>query len=422
MSQKAEKPVLSGQRIKTRKRDEKEKYDPTGFRDAIISGLDKCANDPEAISKFLDTAGGKIDYRRYGEVLFDILIAGGLLVPGGSIAQDGDGPFKTDACIFSAPNDIDMEVMKSWEQIFIKLMRRYKYLEKIFQDEIKKILLFIKYFSAEDRRKLSLMISLWIYNGAIPFNVVLALNNPHLIKDNLALDFIIDIFKWWRQEKGLASLHSAIKKSNIESHLLSFVPDNKQSQTYFRNAFVESGLEEILKLYDDQHQQLAKKQLQQLLLDSLNDNKPMKETIAEVKEFATRENISEHEVVCIVWSTVMSMAEWNKKEELVADQALRHLKAYTSLFSAFTTQARSELSLVLKVQDFCYSNMVFMRTFQKIILLFYKTDVVSEQVILKWYKQDYSVKGKMMFLDQMKQFVEWLQNAEEESDSDASSD
>lgn len=79
MSQKAEKPVLSGQRIKTRKRDEKEKYDPTGFRDAVIQGLDKAGNDLEAVSKYLDAAGSKLDYRRYGEALFDILIAGGLL-------------------------------------------------------------------------------------------------------------------------------------------------------------------------------------------------------------------------------------------------------------------------------------------------------------------------------------------------------
>jgi len=79
MSQKAEKPVLSGQRIKTRKRDEKEKYDPIGFRDAVIQGLEKTGSDLEAVSKFLDSAGSKLDYRRYGEVLFDILIAGGLL-------------------------------------------------------------------------------------------------------------------------------------------------------------------------------------------------------------------------------------------------------------------------------------------------------------------------------------------------------
>lgn len=59
--------------------DEKEKYDPAGFRDAVLQGLNKAGTDLEAVSKFLDTAGSKLDYRRYGETLFDILIAGGLL-------------------------------------------------------------------------------------------------------------------------------------------------------------------------------------------------------------------------------------------------------------------------------------------------------------------------------------------------------
>jgi eIF4-gamma/eIF5/eIF2-epsilon len=44
-------------------------------------------------------------------------------------------------------------------------------------------------------------------------------------------------------------------------------------------------------------------------------------------------------------------------------------------------------------------------------------DVLSEEVILRWYKEGHSGKGKMMFLDQMKKFIEWLQNAEEESES-----
>ncbi|CAG9862299.1 unnamed protein product [Phyllotreta striolata] len=422
MSQKVEKPVLSGQRIKTRKRDEKERYDPTGFRDAIISGLDKCAKDFEAISRYLDSAGNKLDYRRYGESLFDILIAGGILVPGGTLSQEGDGPYRTEACIFNSPNEINMEIMKNWEQVFIKLMRRYKYLEKIFQDEIKKILLFVKYFLPSDRKKLSVMVYIWIANGSIPFTAVLVLNNSHLVKDHLALDFLIDVFKAWRQEKGVNSLYSAIKKSNIESHLTSFIPDTKQSQLYFRNAFQDNGLEEILKLYNDQHQQLAKKELQVLLADSLNESKPLRDIINEIKEIGLRDNILEHETVCIIWTTVMDIPEWSKKEELVTEQAVRHLKYYTNLFAAFTESARSELSLLLKVQDYCYSNMTFMKAFQKIIMLFYKMDVISEQTILKWYKQDYNVKGKMMFVEQMKEFINWLQNAEEESDSDGESE
>ena len=40
-------------------------------------------------------------------------------------------------------------------------------------------------------------------------------------------------------------------------------------------------------------------------------------------------------------------------------------------------------------------------------------EVVSEDVILKWFKDGHSQKGKSVFLEQMKGFVEWLQNAEE---------
>uniref|UniRef100_A0A2K5R184 eIF5-mimic protein 1 n=6 Tax=Simiiformes TaxID=314293 RepID=A0A2K5R184_CEBIM len=45
-------------------------------------------------------------------------------------------------------------------------------------------------------------------------------------------------------------------------------------------------------------------------------------------------------------------------------------------------------------------------------------DVLSEEAILKWYKEAHVAKGKSVFLDQMKKFVEWLQNAEEESESE----
>lgn len=139
--------------------DEKEKYDPIGFRDAVISGLEATGGDLEAISKYLDGAGNKLDYRRYGEVLFDILIAGGLLVPGGSISQDGEKP-STECCIFTAAED--MEAMHQHEQVFVKLMRRYKYLEKMFEEEMKKVLIFIKGFTPSERLKLARMTALWI--------------------------------------------------------------------------------------------------------------------------------------------------------------------------------------------------------------------------------------------------------------------
>lgn len=414
MSQKAERPVLSGQRIKTRKRDEREKNDPTGFRDAVIAGLE-AAEDLEQISKFLDSAGNKLDYRRYGEVLFDILIAGGLLVPGGSISQDGEKPH-TDRCLFAAPED--MESMRNHEQIFTRLMRRYKYLEKMFEEEMKKVLIFIKGFTPLERIKLARMTALWIANNSVPPHVLLVLNNEHLTKDGLALEFLLEVFVTFKKEKGTAPLVATLRKGGLDNRLLDFLPINKRSEEHLKAVFIEKELSDIFKLHKAQASQEAKRELTQLLIDDINDNKTTKDIIADVKDMATKSNIPEHEVIGLIWSTIMSLAEWNKKEELVAEQAMKHLRSYTQLFGAFSTTQKAEMALILKVQEFCYENMNFMKAFQKIVLMFYKTEVVSEDSILKWYKEGHSNKGKMHFLEQMKQFIEWLQNAEEETESE----
>lgn len=47
-------------------------------------------------------------------------------------------------------------------QIFTRLMRRYKYLEKMFEEEMKKVLIFIKGFTPLERIKLARMTALWI--------------------------------------------------------------------------------------------------------------------------------------------------------------------------------------------------------------------------------------------------------------------
>ena len=117
MSQKAQKPIFSGQRLKTRKRDEKEKYDPSSFRDAIILGLKESSNDLEQVSKFLDSGGSRFDYRRYAEVLFDILFTGGQLAPGGGNVH-GDQS-RAEICVFNAEENV--ETLKAFYEVFYKL-------------------------------------------------------------------------------------------------------------------------------------------------------------------------------------------------------------------------------------------------------------------------------------------------------------
>lgn len=78
-------------------------------------------------------------------------------------------------------------------QIFIKLVRRYKYLEKMFEEEMKKVLVFIKGFQPIERVKLARMTALWIGNGFVTPQVLSVLNNEHLIKDGVALEFLLEL-------------------------------------------------------------------------------------------------------------------------------------------------------------------------------------------------------------------------------------
>ena len=80
--------------------DEKKQYDPIGFRDAILEGLEACGSDLEAVSKFLDVSGSKLDYRRYGVNLIEILIAGGLLGKHTALILRDEIPFLINLILF----------------------------------------------------------------------------------------------------------------------------------------------------------------------------------------------------------------------------------------------------------------------------------------------------------------------------------
>ncbi|KAG3274950.1 basic leucine zipper and W2 domains 1 [Ictidomys tridecemlineatus] len=322
-------------------------------------------------AKFLDASGAKLDYRRYAETLFDILVAGGMLAPGGTLADD---MMRTHVCVFAAQEDL--ETMQAFAQVFNKLIRRYKYLEKGFEDEVKKLLLFLKGFSESERNKLAMLTGVLLANGTLNASILNSLYNENLVKEGVSAAFAVKLFKSWINEKDINAVAASLRKVSMDNRLMELFPANKQSVEHFTKYFTEAGLKEL-------------------------------------SEYVR--NL----VIGIVWSSVMSTVEWNKKEELVAEQAIKHLKQYSPLLAAFTTQGQSELTLLLKIQEYCYDNIHFMKAFQKIVVLFYKAEVLSEEPILKWYKDAHVAKGKSVFLEQMKKFVEWLKNAEEESESEA---
>jgi len=410
MSQKAQKPTLTGQRIKTRKRDEKERYDPTSFRDQIVAGLNEAEADLEQVSKFLIQSGSKLDFRRYSEALFDVLITGGILAPGGTIITENNA-VSSKLCVFET--EANLESMRTITQILERMIRQYKYLEKSLDDEMTKVLMFMKGFTDLQRTRLTTATYLMISSGLISPACLSQIINEHLVKDGIALDFAHNLFSTWLQDRDFNSLLSNLKKAEIDGKLMELFPVNKRSIEAFENHF--SDLAPIVTYQRSLYARNAGKELKTRLKKLFQNEVSAKELVLSTKECAEKHDLQHEEVVVILWASVMKAVEWNKKEDLLAEQAFAHIKKYAPVFVAFTTTPEIELLLLQKVQEYCYDNMNFLKLFQKMVTLLYKTDVISEDAIINWYKTGHVPKGKSVFLTQMEKMVEWLQNAEEES-------
>jgi len=412
MNQKAQKPTLTGQRIKTRKRDEKEKYDPTSFRDQIVAGLNEANEDLEQVSKFLIQSGSKLDFRRYAEALFDVLITGGILAPGGTIVTENNAvPSKL--CVFET--EAEVESMQNITHVLERMIRQYKYLEKSLDDEMTKVLMFMKGFTDIQRKRLTIATYLMISKGLISPACLSQLVNEHLVKEGYSLTFAHTLFTTWIKEKDFNSLLSNLKKAEIDGKLMELFPVNKRSIEAFESYFTGADLKPIVDFQRSQYARNASKELKTRLKKLLQNEVSSKELIASSRECAEKHNLSDSEVIGILWSSIMNSVEWNKKEDLLAEQAFSHLKKYAPALTSFASNPKIELILLQKIQEYCYDNMNFLKLFQKLVTLLYKTDVLSEDAIINWYKSGHVPKGKSVFLTQMEKMVEWLQNAEEES-------
>lgn len=68
------------------------------------------------LSKFLDTTGGSLNYRRYAEVLFDILFAGGML---GKYRNNVIMTFSLVWLLMYSPHDVDLRSTMSRRRVCV---------------------------------------------------------------------------------------------------------------------------------------------------------------------------------------------------------------------------------------------------------------------------------------------------------------
>ena len=269
-STKEAKPTLGGTKFKTRKRDEKVKLDVTSFSEQLIAGLRESGGNLDEVRRFLDNSGGQLDYRSASpaprlSVGPSLTLTGGtgsrywtFWLPEGcwpleegrwrgppylrcrcSNASQWWRPFvATLWCVSGLWLPSRTLFLLCYVQVMTKLLQRYKYLKKGLEDEMKKILKFLKGFQDSERRSLAIYTGLLLSEVLVPASVLTSLLryiivhavlfggvlrcgscSEVLVKEGMSLQFVTLVFQTWLSEKNISHVGSALRKAQLEARL-----------------------------------------------------------------------------------------------------------------------------------------------------------------------------------------------------------
>ncbi|KAJ7594029.1 hypothetical protein C8J56DRAFT_426238 [Mycena floridula] len=419
MSQQAPaKPSLTGVRIKARKGAVKAqaKHEPAVFRDQLYKHLEAIPEgDFDSFATKLVQAGSTLEFLKYADTLFEIILVGGLIQPGGSYVDDGApvSPFT----IFSAKEPADVNDMKKYIEVLNKLIRRYKYLQKPLEESaLPGILQYIHRWSAHQKDKLAMATGLLLSQGLIGAGCLQALTKDHLIKNDVSISVVTLIFRTVLVDQSIDQLSAALKKGGIKD-LLPFFPPNRREGNAIEEHFRKEGLPQISDWWAKKQYAIVKEQVISDLREMSEREDTPEQIIGAIKTRQETSPIPVTELVQCIWQGLMASVDWSARPDQIEGLAVREAGKFATILEPFCSNAKTEVALINVVQVYCYEDTRIMKAFPQILKVLYNKDCISDQAIIYWFQKGSKPQGRQHFLKTTEPLVKFLQ-AQEDEDSE----
>ncbi|KAI0087999.1 eukaryotic translation initiation factor 5C [Irpex rosettiformis] len=418
--QAAAKPSLQGVRIKARKGAVKAhaKHEPSVFRDQLYKHLEGVSKDDfEGYTNKLVQAGSTLEYLKYADALFEILVVGGLLQPGGSYLDDGAPP--SPFSIFNAKEPVEVADVKQYVDVLNKLIRRYKYLQRPLEERsLPALLQYINRWTDAQREKFAVATGIMMAQGLAQAGCILALTKDHLIKNDVSVEIITLIFRAYLAEQSMDHLSTALRKGGVKD-LLAFFPPNKRQDKYVDEHFRKAGLPQVADWWTKKQYAALKETIIAAIKDSLNNDEPHGEVVAAIKARQTERPLPDTELVQCIWQGLISSVEWSARQDQNDALAIREVGNFADILEPFCNGAKTEVALINAVQVYSYEDTRIIKAFPQILKVLYNKDCISDQAIIYWHQKGAKAQGKQHFLNATQALVKFLQ---EQDDSDEEED
>ncbi|KAG5342985.1 Basic leucine zipper and W2 domain-containing protein 1-A [Termitomyces sp. T112] len=415
----ASKPSLSGVRIKARKGAVKAqaKHEPTVFRDQLYKHLETVPEgDFDSFATQLAQAGAQLEFLKYADGLFEIILVGGLLQPGGSYVDDGApvSPFT----IFNAKEPVQVDEMKKYIEVLNKLIRRYKYLQKPLEEiSLPTLLQYINRWSPAQRDKLSIAVGLLISQGLASASCLSSLSKDHLVKNDVSINVLTLIFRAYLVDQSMEHLSATLKRGGIKN-LLEFFPPNRREGKILDEHFRKGGLPQVADWWSKKQYAGIKAELVKELTDMCEREETTDQIVTAIKARQEETPLPEMELVGCIWQGVMASVDWSTRPDQIEGLALREVGKYAPVLEPFCNGAKTEVSLINVVQVYCYEDTRIIKAFPQILKVLYNKDCISDQAIIYWHQKGSKPQGRQHFLKSTEPLVKFLQEQETDSEEE----
>jgi len=414
------KPSLSGVRIKARKGAVKAsaKHEPTTFRDQLYKYLETVPEgDFEGYTNKLITAGATLEFLKYSDALFEILFVGWILQPGGSRLDDDAPP--SPFSVNNAAEPATVEELKKYVDVFAKVIRRYKYLQKPLDEHTLPALLqySVKWPSGQ-RDKLSTTVGLLISQGYASAACLQSLTKDNLVKDDGALNVVTVLFRTIMGEQGIDGLASHLKKGGVKDLLL-FFPATRRDLSHLETHFKDAGMPQVVDWYVKRKQAAIKEAVTAHLKEMVEQEEQYDAITEYLKQSQAENPLPEPELVQCIWNALMTAVDWTTaRPDQVEAMVLKEVKRIAVVLAPFCSSGKTQVALINAAQVYCYEDTKIIKTFSQILKVLYNEDCVTDSAIIYWHQKGAKPQGKQHFLTATASLVKYLQEQDSDEEED----
>ena len=295
---------------------------------------------------------------------------------------------------------------------------RRPFLVKNLENTVKKLLQLLEHYGEAERDKIALTCALIFAQrlGVPPENVFVVLLNDVLVQKGTSLAFLTAFCRGWLKDSTLEELVGVLRRGKLEDRLLECFPQQRRSPEALAVHFEAAGLGELVAHTRKRFADARAKELRDALSSLIAEGGSVGEALEVLKTRRARDGgVSEAECAAAAWHAVLASSAGDAN---VATAAVKQLRAWAKLLGAAASSRKAEMELLYAVQTSCYDDPALLKVWPEAVRHLYDKDVVSEETVMGWYRKGTLSKGRAGFLRALEPFVNWLQEAEEESDEE----